>query len=71
MPRFDSGHESRLAMIQMLIPVGLKAVEEALQSEVSELVGDRYSRGGDKKRWGSNPGSVFLGDQNTWSSQTV
>ena len=49
-------------MIQMLIPLGLMAVEETLQAEVSRLVGPRHSRDSDIKRWGSNPGSVFLGD---------
>lgn len=54
---------SRIAMIQMLIPVGLKAVEEELQAEVLRLVGPSYSPRGALKRWGYNPGSVFLGDQ--------
>jgi len=44
--------ESRLSMIQMLIPLGLRAVEEELQAEVRMWVGERYSRG-----------SVYLGDQ--------
>jgi transposase-like protein len=59
------GTESRLSMIQMLIPLGLQAVEEELQAEVRALAGgDRYSRTGSGiKRWGSNPGSVFVGDQ--------
>jgi putative transposase len=55
--------ESRLAMIQALIPIALEAVELALQQEISELAGERYSRGNEIKRWGSNPGSIFLGDQ--------
>jgi transposase-like protein len=59
----DLFRASRLAMIQMLIPVGLKAVEAELQAEVQSLVGPRYSRGGELKRWGSNRGSVYLGDQ--------
>lgn len=61
----DFERESRLAMIQALIPLGLKAVEDELQQEVLSLVGPRYSRGGLIKRWGQNPGSVFLGDQKT------
>ncbi len=38
-------------MIQMLIPLGLKAVEEELQGEVRELCGeDRYGcTGGHRK----------------------
>lgn len=57
--------ESRLSMIQMLIPLGLRAVEEELLAEVKSLVGgDRHERTeGSRKRWGQNPGSVFLGDQ--------
>lgn len=58
-------NESRIAMIQALIPLGLRAVEEELQSEVTQLIGGaHYERtGGRLKRWGSNPGSAFLGDQ--------
>jgi putative transposase len=59
----EPGREARLAMIQMLIPLGLKAVEAELQAEVGELCGTRYSRGGAVGRWGSNEGSVFLGEQ--------
>jgi transposase-like protein len=61
----DWGSESRLSMIQMLIPLGLSAVEDELQAEVFSLVGGaRHGRtGGSNKRWGSNPGSVYLGDQ--------
>jgi transposase-like protein len=57
--------ESRIAMIQALIPLGLKAIEAELQDEVTQLVGgDHYERtGGKLKRWGYNPGSAFIGDQ--------
>ena len=61
--RRDLAREHRLAAIQALIPIGLEAVAAALQHEIAEIAGKRYSRGGDIKRWGSNPGSVFLGDQ--------
>jgi transposase-like protein len=59
----DMGRESRLSMIQMLIPLALEAVGRELQGEVRELAGDPHSRGGSIDRWGTNPGSVFLGDQ--------
>lgn len=61
----DWGSESRLSMIQMLIPLGLKAVEEELQAEVRKLSGGgRHERTGTTiKRWGQDPGSVFVGDQ--------
>ncbi len=55
--------EARMLMIQQLIPVGLRAVEAELQLEIMSLVGERDSRGGELKRWGENPGSVYLGDQ--------
>lgn len=59
----DFAREARISMIQQLIPLGLMAVEEELLGEVLELAGERYSRGGSLKRWGWNPGSVFVGDQ--------
>ncbi len=59
----DFGGASRISLIQMLIPIGLSAVAEELQREVALLAGERYSREGDMVRWGSNAGSVFLGDQ--------
>lgn len=58
--------DARVALIQALIPLGLKAVEETLQHEVSDLAGERYSRGTGRKnhnRWGSQRGSVYLADQ--------
>ena len=57
----DPAH--RLLLIQQLIPLGLLVVEEELQAEVTRLAGVPYSRQGENQRWGSNPGSVFLGDQ--------
>src|SRR3990170_7462614 len=59
----EAARESRLAAIQMLIPLGLKAVAEELAAEVESLAGPRYSRGGTMDRHGSNEGSVYLGDQ--------
>ncbi len=55
---------SRIELIQMLIPLGLQAVEAELQSEVIQIAGGRYSRDLPQfKRWGHNGGSVYLGDQ--------
>lgn len=36
---------SRVELIQALIPLGLEAVNDLLQKEVSQLVGNRYERG--------------------------
>ncbi|MGH7631947.1 MAG: IS256 family transposase [Gemmatimonadales bacterium] len=55
-----------LAMIQALIPLGLKAVEEALQQEVTRLAGARYAHQDGAPgvvRWGAQAGSIFLADQ--------
>lgn len=54
---------SKIALIQMLIPIGLQAVETLLQEEVLSLAGKKYSREGEVSRWGHNPGSVYIGDQ--------
>ncbi len=60
----DHDSEGRIALIQELIPLGLMAVEEILQTEVCELAGIRYRRDENpNKRWGSNIGSVHLGNQ--------
>ena len=55
-----------LAMIQALIPLGLRAVEDALQQEVRALAGARYAHGDGHPgiaRWGTQAGSIFLADQ--------
>ena len=48
----EYGLNSRLLLIQQLLPIGLQAVEEALQEEVTDLAGLRYSRRWSIKRWG-------------------
>ena len=60
---YSEEQETTIAVIQELIPLGLKAVGEELQREVKELAGKRYQRGGDASRWGSQAGSVYLRDQ--------
>jgi len=60
------GLDTRIELIQALIPLGLEAVAEELQNEVSRLTGAKNSRKGEKnpnRRWGSQPGSVYLSDQ--------
>jgi hypothetical protein len=47
--------DTRVALIQPLIPLGLRAVEETLQREVELLAGPRYARrdeAPDRVRWG-------------------
>src|SRR3990172_5468353 len=58
--------DTRVALIQALIPLGLQAVDDLLQQEVLALAGPRYAhRDGhpDLVRWGRQPGSVYLADQ--------
>lgn len=55
-----------LTMIQELIPLGLRAVGEALTQEVTALAGPRYARhdeSPDVVRWGKQRGSIYLADQ--------
>ena len=49
--------DTRIALIQALIPIGLDAVAEELQNEVTRLSGDRYSRKDTQnpnRRWGQS-----------------
>lgn len=58
--------DSTVALIQALIPLGLKAVGEALEAEVITLAGERYCRTGGQPglvRWSHQRGSVYLADQ--------
>ena len=56
--------DAKVELIQALIPLGLMAVSEALEAEVTTLAGERYRREGGQVglvRHGTNPGSVRLG----------
>jgi len=58
--------DSTVALIQALIPLGLQAVAEALDAEVTALAGERYRRTGGQPglvRWSRQKGSVYLADQ--------
>lgn len=55
-----------VAVIQALIPLGLKAVEEALVTEVTALAGPRHARDDGHPavvRWGAQRGSIYRADQ--------
>src|SRR3990172_6062873 len=56
---------SRVALIQELIPIGLMHIAEELKREVERLAGERYQRGGIRgyDRWGEQEGSVWILDQ--------
>ena len=58
--------DTRIALIQALIPLGLTAVADLLQEEVTRLAGPRYDRKATDqacRRWGNQSGSVYLADQ--------
>ena len=58
--------DSRVEVIQALIPLGLEAVNNLLQKEVRCLAGERYERERPEPgrvRWGRQRGSVYLSDQ--------
>jgi len=57
--------DSRVELIQALIPLGLEAVGDVLEQEITALAGPRYQRNGGQPgyvRWGSQRGSVYLAD---------
>lgn len=60
---YSEEQDTTIAVIQELIPLGLRAVGEELPREVQELAGKRYQRGGEISRWGAQSGSVYLRDQ--------
>lgn len=57
--------DTKAALIQALIPIGLWHVKEVLEQEVKLLAGGRYKREGvvGYDRWGRQWGSVYLMDQ--------
>jgi len=57
--------DSRLALIQELIPLGLMHVKDELQKDLIELAGHKYKRDGmpGYDRWGKQPGSIYIQEQ--------
>jgi putative transposase len=58
--------DTKVELIQRLIPLGLMHVQETLAAEVQELAGVRHARKTSREagcRYGSNPGSVRIGGQ--------
>ena len=58
--------DATVAVIQALIPLGLRAVQDALAAEIARLAGPRYCRTGGVPgyvRWTKEPGSIYLLDQ--------
>jgi hypothetical protein len=57
--------DTKLQLIQELLPLGLIHVGEILAEEVKALAGDRYKRNGKPGhvRWTKQWGSVYIGEQ--------
>ena len=58
--------DAKVALIQALIPIGLQAVRELLETEVRALAGARHQRTGRQPgcvRWGQQRGSIYRADQ--------
>ena len=58
--------DTRIALIQALIPVALEKVHVELQADVERLAGERYVREGRRLghvRWTAQRGSIYLADQ--------
>ncbi len=60
---YSEDFDVKMSVIQELIPLGLRAVAEELQNEVTRLAGEKHSRGTDNARWGRQNGSVYIRDQ--------
>lgn len=65
MPEGAKTIDVKAELIQMLIPLGLKAVGDLLQEEVEVLAGGRYRHEGGPTRLGKQAGSIYLGDRTT------
>ncbi|PIQ99530.1 MAG: hypothetical protein COV66_11240 [Nitrospinae bacterium CG11_big_fil_rev_8_21_14_0_20_45_15] len=63
MPEGAKTIDGKAELIQLLIPLGLDAVNKLLQEEVDLLAGGRYRHEGGPSRWGKQAGSVYLGDE--------
>ena len=65
-PASAAAIDTKVALIQELIPLGLLHVQQSLQQEVERMAGRRYARQGGQPgvvRYGKQPGSIYLADQ--------
>ena len=62
MDSYSEDFDVKMTVIQELIPLGLKAVADELQSEAKRFAGEKHSRIGNNARWGRQNGSVYLRD---------
>jgi hypothetical protein len=55
--------ETQHLLISTLLPPAVKAFLAECETEVNKLCGDRYKHGKANHRWGSQNGSIILGNQ--------
>lgn len=55
--------DSQYLLISMLLPPAVKALYAEMEREVEQLCGTRHARTGETSRWGSQSGSIVLGNQ--------
>ena len=55
--------ESKHLLISMLLPPAVKAFMKELEAEVDQVCGQLSKHGGTNLRWGSQPGSIVMGNQ--------
>ena len=64
---FESDTQTKLALLKNQFEISLILIDEIMEDEVRNYAGERYSRGkphnGRYSRWGSNPGSVWIGEE--------
>lgn len=57
--------DTKVSLIEMLVPLGLMCIKDELDRAVNEIAGMRYSREGGitgYSRWGRQRGSVYIGE---------
>ena len=60
----DGPIETQHLLISTLLPPAVKMFMAEIENEVEKICGDRYRHGKTNHRWGSQNGSIVLGNQN-------
>lgn len=60
----DGPIDTQHLLISTLLPPAVKMFMAEIESEVEKICGDRYRHGKTNHRWGSQNGSIVLGNQN-------
>ena len=60
---FEGPIDTQHMLISMMLPPAVKAFIEEIGREVNQICGSRYSHGKTNVRWGTQAGSIVLGNQ--------